>query len=297
MAGIGFANEGLDYNPVVFDFLFEQAWQTEPVALDQWLRQYAVRAHGTNSPPSQAAWEILGHTVFNQRPQFLPGYLAAPTFAKPGPLPYSNKELSVAWEQLLKSAPAAGNSDAYRYDLVHVTRQVLGNHFRTLQTKAAEAWGKNDHASFLGVSNEVQELILDVDLLLATRPEFLLGTWLENARKWGRTRGEKDQLEWNARRVITMWGHEPGIRDYSAREWAGMLKGYYLLRWQKFFAATEVAWADKRKFDEAQFNRELHGWERSWAEQHEKFPTQPVGDSIEVSKRLWEKYHEPLAVP
>ena len=33
LSGIGFVNEGLDYNPIVFDFLFEQAWRAEPVEL------------------------------------------------------------------------------------------------------------------------------------------------------------------------------------------------------------------------------------------------------------------------
>jgi alpha-N-acetylglucosaminidase len=295
--GIGFANEGLDYNPVVFDYLFEQAWRTEFVAMDQWLRQFAARSHGTKSPHSQSAWEILGRTVFNQRPQFLPGYLAAPTLTRPGPLPYSNKDLVAAWEHLLKAAPLARKSDAYRYDLVQVTRQVLGNHFRTLQTRAADAWQRKDHAGFKSITKEMEALISDVDLVLATRREFLLGTWLESARKWGRTKAEKDHMEWNARRVISMWGHEPGIRDYSAREWAGMLNGFYLKRWQKFLAAAEAALAARKDFDETQFNKDLCAWERAWAAQQEDYPTQPVGDSIETSERLWEKYHKNLAIP
>ena len=45
-----------------------------------------------------------------------------------------------AWEHLLRAAPAAGRSDAYRYDLVNVTRQVLGNYSLVLQARAADAW-------------------------------------------------------------------------------------------------------------------------------------------------------------
>jgi alpha-N-acetylglucosaminidase len=104
-------------------------------------------------------------------------------------------------------------------------------------------------------------------------------------------------MEWNARRVISMWGHEPGIRDYSAREWAGMLNGFYLKRWQKFLAAAEASMAARKDFDETQFNKDLCAWERAWAAQREEYPTQPVGDSIEISERLWEKYHKNLAIP
>ena len=45
---------------------------------------------------------------------------------------------------------------------------------------------------------EMLELIRDVDRLLASRPEFLLGRWLDGARSWGRSRAERERLEWNA---------------------------------------------------------------------------------------------------
>ena len=31
LSGIGFVNEGLDYNPMIFDYLFEQSWRSESV--------------------------------------------------------------------------------------------------------------------------------------------------------------------------------------------------------------------------------------------------------------------------
>ena len=62
LSGIGFVNEGLDYNPIVFDFLFEQAWREEPVDLDQWVRDYARRVSGGHNPDAEAAWAILKET-------------------------------------------------------------------------------------------------------------------------------------------------------------------------------------------------------------------------------------------
>ena len=134
-------------------------------------------------------------------------------------------------------------------------------------------------------------MIRDLDELLATRPEYLLGNWLEDARRWGENRAEKDRLEWNARRVLTMWGDQTLIRDYSRRQWSGMLTGFYLPRWEKFFAAADAALASGASFDAAAFDRELQEWERRWADRHESYPTRPRGDSINVSRRLWEKYH------
>ena len=71
------------------------------------------------------------------------------------------------------------------------------------------------------------ELISDLDDLLATRKEFMLGTWIAAAREWGKTVEEKDLYEWNARLLITVWGFKDGsLHDYSHREWSGLLRDF-----------------------------------------------------------------------
>ena len=73
-----------------------------------------------------------------------------------------------------------------------------------------------------------------MDKVLATSPQHLLGRWLADARSWGGTRAEKDQLEYDARSIITTWGgresSEEGLHDYANREWAGLVGGLYLTR-------------------------------------------------------------------
>jgi alpha-N-acetylglucosaminidase len=295
LSGIGFVNEGLDYNPIVFDFLFEQAWRAEPVDLETWVRDYARRASGGDNADYEAAWAILKQTAFTGQHEVVPAYTRPPSFKPAGSLPYSNERLAHAWELLLKAAPAAGKSDAYRFDLVSVTRQVLANYSAELQSQATDAWRAKDHKAFQAASSSMLGLIRDLDELLATRPEYLLGNWLADARRWGKTQAERDRLEWNARRVLTMWGEQTEIRDYSRRQWSGMLTGFYLPRWERFFAAADAALASGASFDEAAFDRGLQDWERRWADQHESYPTRTRGDAIQVSHRLWEKYHLELA--
>jgi len=295
LSGIGFVNEGLDYNPVVFDFLFEQAWRPEPAQLEPWLRDYCRRTHGVDSPDSQAAWAILKDTVFTGQHQVTPACILAPSLrAAPG-LPYSNERLARAWGHLLDAAQAAGPSDAYRFDLVSVTRQVLGNYSGALQRKVVEAWHAKDRQALESASQRFLELIRDLDELLATRSEYLLGRWLEDAKRWGTNPQERDRLEWNARRVITMWGGQPLIRDYSRRQWSGMLTGFYLKRWEQFFNALNSALAAGADFDEQAFDQAMQEWERRWAGQHDPCPATPRGDSLAVSRRLWEKYQPQLA--
>jgi alpha-N-acetylglucosaminidase len=198
---------------------------------------------------------------------------------------------------LLDAADQAPRSDAYRFDLVSVTRQVLDNYSTDLHRGVVKAREDKDRQALQAASARFRELIRDLDALLATRPEFLLGTWLETAKRWGATKDERARMEWNARRVITMWGQQTHIRDYSRRSWSGMLTGFYGKRWEKFLAALDQALAAGAAFDEAAFDRGLQDWERSWADQRETYPTRPRGDALKVSRRLWEEYHQMLNKP
>jgi len=290
LSGIGFVNEGLDYNPVVFDFLFEQAWRAEPAQLGPWLRDYSRRAHGVSNADSETAWAILKDTVFTGQHEVAPAWILAPSLRAPDDPPYSNARLAQAWACLIRAAAAAGSSDAYRFDLVSVTRHVLGNDSAALQRKVIEAWRAKDRQSLETASQRFLELLRDLDELLATRNEYLLGRWLEDAKRWGASPRERDWLEWNARRVITMWGRQPLIRDYSRRQWSGMLTGFYLKRWEQFFNALNSALATGADFDEQAFDKAMQEWERRWAGQHDPYPAATQGDSLAVSRRLFQKY-------
>jgi alpha-N-acetylglucosaminidase len=296
LSGLGFVNEGLDYNPIIFDFLFEQSWRSEPTNLNDWVGDYAGRVHGTRSADLEAAWRILKDTVFTAHVQTAPAYTLAPSTNMPGKPPYDHVQLISAWNHFLKAAMTDRASDADKFQLVAVARQVLGNYSAELHRQAVVAWRAKDLAQFQKASGRMLELIRDLDELLATRPEYLLGRWLHDAKRWGDNRSERDRLEWNARRVITMWGEQPLIRDYSRREWSGMLSGFYLTRWEKFYAELSADLVGGGPFEPAAFDRRLQAWERLWAEQHETYPIRTQGSSVDVSNRLWRKYAPLLTI-
>ncbi len=130
----------------------------------------------------------------------------------------------------------------------------------------------------------------DLDQLLATRAEFLLGNWLEDAKRWGTTESEQAQFQWNARRVLTLWGTGKSIRDYARKEWSGMINGFYLKRWEWLLREEAEALTSGKSMNTASFQQELLNWEDHWAKQQETYATDPSGDSVEVARRLWEKY-------
>lgn len=73
---------------------------------------------------------------------------------------------------------------------------------------------------FLGYRDSAAKFldaVLDLDLILASDPHFLLGRWLEDAKAWARSADEKILYEYNARNQITLWGPNGEVRYSGAR--------------------------------------------------------------------------------
>lgn len=291
LIGLGFVNEGLGYNPVVYDQMFEMAWRNKQVDLNQWIKAYAHHRYGQANADAEAAWLILQSNVYTSRgTQGIA--LRIPSLNPAGGTPYDNIQLADAWRRLLEAADALGEADTYRFDLVNVARQVLSNHAAGLQRKIVEAHRAENAKEFSAASEKFLQLIRDLDELLATRGEFLLGRWLADAKRWGTTDAERAKFEWNARRVLTLWGTGKVIRDYARKEWSGMLSGFYLHRWEWYLREVGEALNDERPFDSKAFSEKLWEWERDWADGTETYPTMPNGDSVAVARKLWAKYGE-----
>ena len=299
-AGLGFVNEGLGYNPVVYELMFETAWRDQPVDLPAWITEYARHRYGQPDADAQRAWQILLGTVY-QAPSRARSVIArVPTLAAGrGVAPYDNAQLAEAWRLLLAAADELGDRDAYRFDLVNVTRQVLVNHASSLHREVVAAYQAKDVERFQRASEQFLQLIRNVDELLATREEFLLGRWLEDAKRWGTTEAQHAKFEWNARRVLTLWGETTQIDDYARKDWSGMFGGYYLKRWEWFLSELARSLKADQPFDGKAFDGELRQWMIDWSGRRETYPTQPHGDSVAVAGKLWKEYgkaFEPEAV-
>ena len=59
------------------------------------------------------------------------------------------------------------------------------------------------------------ELLEDLDRILATNKNFMLGPWLESARALATNNQERKLYEFNARNQITLWGPDGQILDYG----------------------------------------------------------------------------------
>lgn len=135
-----------------------------------------------------------------------------------------------------------GNNN-FEYDLVNTVRQAITNKAYHLQKEVTSAYDENNIEKFRKLKDKFLALILAQDSLLETRPEFMVGSWLNRADKYAETDYEKELFVRNAKNQITLWGNQEsavkGLNDYAYKEWNGILKDYYYERWNAFFNYLE----------------------------------------------------------
>jgi alpha-N-acetylglucosaminidase len=303
LCGIGAAPEGMGTIPVVYDLLYEMAWRKNIPNVEKWLVDYQTRRYGERDANAAEAWRILGKTVYNcNTPQ--EGCSESILCSRPGLNPitastwgtsklyYDPAALAKALDLLLKSSKKFTVSDAYNYDVTDIMRQVLANYAQVKIQKVRQAFEQKDLAKFRVESNEFLDLMRDQDQLLATRKEFMLGTWIEYARNKGSDKEERKLYEWNARTQITVWGNREGsetggLHDYANKEWSGLISDFYLPRWELYFKelSRQIIGTPEKKID-------FYAWEEQWTHQQNNFPTKPKGNSIEVATLLFQKYKQ-----
>ena len=130
-----------------------------------------------------------------------------------------------------------------------------------------------------------------MDKLLATRKEFLLGTWVSDARRWGTNEKEKALYEMNAKDLITLWGNKDcPLNEYACKQWSGLLNDFYKPRWQQFLTKAEDALLNKKALDMDAFSNQIKNWEWQWVNKRKDYPAAASGNAIVVSKAMHQKY-------
>lgn len=299
MAGIGLTPEAIEQNPALYQLMLDNIWTDQPISIHQWLKNYILQRYGAYNKKLDQAWSILAASVYQGGleeggPESI--ITARPTLDSSNKwarttLDYDPHELVKAWKLFVEVAPQFEHNDGFNYDLVDITRQVLANHALDLQQKTVQAFRQKDKQQFTSYAKQFMSLMDDMDKLLATRADFLLGRWLQQARNNGITTAEKDQYEKNARNLITTWGDENSpLHDYSCRQWSGLIRNFYKPRWATFFRYLQESLDKGTQPDLPFIDNQIRRQEWQWVLQHEKFSTMPEGNSIKTASALYKKY-------
>jgi alpha-N-acetylglucosaminidase len=304
MAGIGLTMEGIEQNPVMYELLTQHVWQNEPVDLNQWIGWYLNNRYGISDTNAIKAWEVLRQTAYNGKTirdgaeSIITG---RPTFDSTTvwtrtKLNYKPQDLLPAWDFMVAASAQCKNSDGFQYDFVDITRQVLANYADAVHERFVRAYRDKDRIAFKKYSDEFLQIITDMDSLLGTRKDFLLGEWISDARKFGNDAGEKALYERNARDLITLWGDANSpLHEYSCRQWSGLLNDFYKARWIKFFKTVSDSLESGKDFDQVVFGKYISDWEWQWVNMRKDYPVEPTGNSIQESLRLYRKYDNEIA--
>ncbi|HXX62741.1 MAG TPA: alpha-N-acetylglucosaminidase TIM-barrel domain-containing protein [Bacteroidota bacterium] len=303
MRGIGALMEGSGTQPLLWEMFLGNAWRSDAPELGPWLRDYALRRYGDSSSAALQALQIETETVYAH-----PGYVESAICARPSldaypkarfwgstKPDYDTRRLVDAWKRLLDAADVCGGSDGYCYDLADMGRQVLSDLAGLYYRGVLQAYTRKDSATVSQLRSRMLGLIRDLDQLLATRREFLLGVWLADARKYGTTRDEQDLCERNARELLTTWAGQdtlniPNSTDYANRQWAGLVGTFYFSRWEIWLDAMQSAVASGQAIDVEHTHVRIRENELGWTRLHDVYPIEPQGRTIAVSRRLFEKY-------
>ena len=295
IAGIGITPEASVNNPVLYDFLFETIWQddvkekVEVKNLDTWLDDYATRRYGKASESANQAWDILKDTVYrsdlnnlgqgapesvvNARPAL--SISAASTWGN-AVISYDKVKLEEAAELLLKDYDKLKGSEGYMYDAANILQQVLSNSAQEYHQKMSGAYSSRNLEAFEEYAEVFMNIIGDMETVTATSEYFLLGRWVEQAKALGANADDftKELYEFNAKALVTTWGsynqaESGGLKDYSNRQWSGLIGDFYKARWQRWIDAR----TSELKGEPYETNMNWFQWEWSWVRSNKEYTT------------------------
>ena len=294
LIGIGSTLEGFGVNQFMFEYMFDKAWKTG-ISDDQWISNLASRRLGRPETSVEEVWKTLCDSVYIRG-----------SFSSQCPLTcgrpclegfwhwtaihterYDNAILIDAWKKLMETP---SDRDSYRFDIVNLGTQALGNHFAVLRDELTAAYRAGDVEEVRAVGARMQELLGDIDALAACHPQLRLDKWISDAESFATSEEEKAYYARNARTIISTWGRKCNIRDYATRQWSGFVQSYCAPRWAKFVEELQACLEEGREYDQAAFFKWCESFEDNWAINGADIQYRQPSDPLTLSKSLAEKW-------
>lgn len=319
VVGTGMFMEGIEQNPVIYDLQFSLLTSSEEINLSQWLDDYLARRYGAFDQTLRKAWDLLLETCYASggyqenevgstlaaRPQMMPVRTGPCCFAA---VSYDTKKVEKAVALFLSVSDAFQNSDGYQYDLCDLMRQAMSNRFYNRQKDFAKAYAAKDLKSVEAIAGGQLALLLDLDKLLAHRSELCLSRWICDSHALAADEREMRYFDYNARTLLTLWGDVRGntsaLYDYAWREWSGLIKEYYYVRWRffyqeaiahlkrhtRFFMVNGNSYASRIWYRTYRFGKRLNKFELRWGKTYSEYEFPTDTDVVAAAKEYAQKW-------
>ena len=313
LKGIGVIPEGIGFNPVIQEFIFEKAWRLDPIDVHDWIADYTTRRYNSDNKAALKAWQKLLNTVYGRTRTMWSPLITTPRLMEidktkedirhvrkqfevtdndPFVWDFDVFEFYEAAELLVSAAPELKELETFRFDLANVYRELLHSFSHRFINNISEAYRNKDLKELETAGDQLFKLLDDLEAITGTNKNFMLGNWLEDAKSWGLTPEEKTYYEWNARTIISIWQpwKDGYLRDYAGRTWNGMLSGYYKPRWELLLKFLKNSIQEGQAFNAKEYDPAVREIDFNWTHANEPYPAIPTGDVIEVATRIKNEY-------
>lgn len=298
LKGIGLTMEGSENNPVMFELMCELPWRPQKFTKEEWLKDYVYARYGARDAKIEQAWMILANSIYNcpfgnnQQGPHESIFCGRPTLNNFQASSWSKMQnyydptvTAEAAALMVEVADKYRGNNNFEYDLVDMVRQAISDEARIVYNRTVADFKSFDKRRFARDSKRFLDLLMMQDSLLGTRSEFRVGRWIQQARKLGTTLEEKDLYEWNARVQITTWGNrtcadDGGLRDYAHKEWNGILRDFYYMRWAAYWRTLQDQLDGK-----PEVKLDYYAMEEPWTLAKNLYTAEPEGDCIELAKK------------
>ncbi|MGF7231940.1 alpha-N-acetylglucosaminidase TIM-barrel domain-containing protein [Arachidicoccus sp.] len=267
LIGFGFAPEGIENNELIYELLSDMGWRDEKIDLNTWVKNYCINRYGAYDNNMKEAYQNFlqsCYSTFTDHPRF--DYQSSETVNK-------SPQFFIGVQRFLACANDCKKSVLYKNDAIELSAQYLSLVADSLVRNASQLKG----AAKQNQLNKVYSILENTDRLLLSHPNDRLQRWVDFARAFGKNEAEKKYYAQDARRIITTWG--PGVGDYAAKMWGGLIGSYYLPRLRNKLDA---------KINHTKFN--LNKWEEEWIQNGDKNPQKPFDNPVQAAVKLIQEY-------
>ncbi|WP_419994349.1 alpha-N-acetylglucosaminidase [Streptomyces boninensis] len=295
LVGTAYMPEAAERDPAAFELFSELAWRTEAIDRPSWFAGYARFRYGGQDAEAAKAAAALRSTAYELRTadgrpydSIFTGRPSLTTASTTYDGAFDQPDFDGALAGLLGVAAGLRGSDAYRHDLADFARQSLANRSRVLLPQLNAAYKSKDLAGFRKLKALWLQLMRLGEEIAGAHKSFLVGPWLQDAKRFATSADEAKTFEWTARVLLTTWagpetaGSPGNLADYANRDWQGVYADLYIPRWQALLDEYEDALAAGR----APKSIDWYAMESAWTKETTTYPVRPTTDPLRAARKV-----------
>lgn len=303
LVGVGAFSDGAYSNELYRQFSY--AAMCGETDADKWIETYVKNRYKTDSPAALEAVKLLKNSCWKSgqsaREHASAVCTRPSTQLRHAAVGDSGSDISYKIADVFKAAQklleAMGSTREYELDVIDVLRQALSDLANTVCKKALDGYKTKNVSMFEENTNLFLGIIEDMDRLMMTKKEFALPHYLKLAAASGTNAEESQNFEINVLAQTTMFGpmKENVLYDTCWKEWGGMLKTFYGVRWRAMFEYLAANFKKFRRIPEktktqvfdrdtylgSDFNIRLSKVEKAWIGEYA-----PDNDAVEKEDTL-----------